>query len=92
MKHFGIVVIALAMMSTAAFAQDGSALYKANCAGCHKADGSGGMGPKIAGKSSADVLAVLSTGGKKAPHTGAFAKVTAAGDQKAIADFVATLK
>ncbi|MGA3127027.1 MAG: cytochrome c [Candidatus Korobacteraceae bacterium] len=90
MKRFTIVLAALAMMmSTAAFAEDGAALYKAKCAACHGVAGEGKMGPALKGKT--DVAAVLANGGKtKAPHTKPF-NVTA--DQaKAIAGFVATLK
>jgi cytochrome c len=91
MKRFAIVLAALAMMmSTAAFAQDGAALYKAKCAGCHGAAGEGKMGPALKGKSDADVTAVLSAGGKKGPHTKPFNATPE--EQKAIADFVAGLK
>jgi len=90
MKRFTIVLAALAMlMSTAAFAEDGAALFKAKCALCHGANGEGKMGPALKGKT--DISDVLTNGGKaKAPHTKPF-NVTA--DQaKAIADYVATLK
>ncbi len=92
MKRFSIVLAALAMiMSTAAFAADGPALFKAKCAMCHGAGGEGKMGPSLKGKSAADVSAVLANGGKtKAPHTKAFNATPE--EQKAIADFVATLK
>lgn len=92
MKSFAIVLAALAMMmSTAAFAQDGAALYKAKCAMCHGAAGEGKMGPTLKGKSAADVTAVLSAGGKtKAPHTKPFNATP--DEQKAIADYVAGLK
>jgi len=91
MKRFTIVLAALAMMmSTAAFAQDGAALYKAKCSGCHGAAGEGKMGPSLKGKSAADVSGVLANGGKKGPHTKAFNATP--DEQKAIADFVATLK
>ena len=50
MKRLTMVLVALAMMmSTAAFAEDGAALYKAKCAGCHGAAGEGKMGPAIKG-------------------------------------------
>ena len=88
MKRVSIVLVALAL-STAAFA-DGADLYKAKCAGCHGANGEGKMGPKIAGNTT--VADVLTNGGKtKAPHTKAFANITA-DDIKAIADYVAGLK
>jgi len=89
MKRVSIVLLALAM-STAAFAADGAALFKAKCSGCHGAAGEGKMGPKIAGSTA--VSDVLTNGGKtKAPHTNAFANLTA-DDIKAIADYVAGLK
>jgi cytochrome c len=87
MKRFSIVLTALAMMmSTAAFAEDGAALYKAKCAGCHGAAGEGKVGPAIKGK--ANVADVLTKGGlAKAPHTKPMASLT--DDQvKAIAAFL----
>jgi len=30
---------------------DGAALFASNCAGCHGADGSGGVGPNLRGRS-----------------------------------------
>jgi mono/diheme cytochrome c family protein len=87
MKRFSIVLVAMAMMmSTAALAEDGAALYKAKCAMCHGAAGEGKMGPKI--KGSTKVVDVVTNGGlTKAPHTKPVAGVTA--DQaKAIADFL----
>jgi mono/diheme cytochrome c family protein len=89
MKRVSIVLVALAM-STAVFAQDGAALYKAKCSGCHGAAGEGKMGPKIAGSTA--VSDVLNTGGKaKAPHTKPFANLSA-DEIKAVADYVAGLK
>lgn len=92
MKRFTIVLAAVAMMmSTAAFAEDGAALYKAKCAGCHGAAGEGKMGPALKGTKAnvADVL--LKGGASKAPHTKPVAGITA--DQaKALAAFVAGLK
>jgi mono/diheme cytochrome c family protein len=86
MKRFSILLVALAMMmSTAAFAEDGAALYKAKCAGCHGAAGEGKMGPKI--KGSTKVVDVVTNGGLKGPHAKPVAGVTP--DQaKAIADFL----
>jgi cytochrome c6 len=87
MKRFAIVLAALAMMmSTAAFAFDGAADYKAKCAMCHGAAGEGKSGPAIKGK--ANVADVITKGGlAKAPHTKAIAGLTE--DQaKAIAAFL----
>ena len=92
MKRVSIVMVALAMsLSTAAFAQeDGAALYKSKCSGCHGPNGEGKIGPKIAGNT--NVSDVLTNGGKtKAPHTKPMAGLSA--DQiKAIADYVGGLK
>lgn len=85
MKLFTVVLASLAlMMCTAAFAaEDGAALYKAKCAGCHGAAGEGKSGPAIKGK---DVTDVLANGGKKGIHAKPF---SATPDQaKAIADFL----
>ena len=57
MKRFMIVLAALGMMmSTAAFAEDGAALYKAKCAGCHGATGtpSAGMAKALGIKAASD--------------------------------------
>ncbi len=86
MKLFTVVLASLAMMmGTAAFAaEDGAALYKAKCAGCHGAAGEGKTGPVIKGKT--DVVDVLASGGKKGIHAKPF---NATPEQaKAIADFL----
>jgi mono/diheme cytochrome c family protein len=90
MKFCTITLVALAMMmSTAAFAEDGAALYKTKCAGCHGAAGEGKMGPAIKGNTTA--ADVASKGGLKGPHAKPIAGIT--DDQaKAIGDFVAGLK
>ena len=85
MKRFMIVLAALGMMmSTAAFAEDGAALYKTKCAGCHGAAGEGKSGPAIKGK--ANVGDVLANGGKKGIHAKPFS--TTPDQNKAIADFL----
>ena len=88
MKRLTITLAVLAMMmSTAALAEDGAALYQAKCAACHGAGGEGKMGPAIKGK---DVSDVLANGGKKGIHAKPF---NVSPDQaKAIGDFVAALK
>ena len=91
MKRRTIVLAAVAMMmTTAAFADDGAAMYKAKCAGCHGAAGEGKMGPALKGKT--NVVDVLTNGGKsKAPHTKAMSGITA--DQaKDIQNYVSGLK
>jgi mono/diheme cytochrome c family protein len=91
MKRFTIVLAALAMMmSTAAFAEDGAALYKSKCAACHGAAGEGKMGPALKG-TKANVADVVTKGGLKGPHSKPVSGVTE--DQaKAIATFVGGLK
>jgi mono/diheme cytochrome c family protein len=86
MKRFSIILAALAMMmSTAAFAEDGAAIYKTKCAMCHGAAGEGKSGPAIKGKT--NVVDVVTKGGLKGPHAKAIAGVTE--DQaKAIATFL----
>jgi len=87
MKRFTIVMAALAMMmSTAAFAADGAADYKAKCAMCHGAAGEGKSAPAIKGK--ANVADVITKGGlAKAPHTKPVAGLTEE-QAKAIAAFL----
>jgi mono/diheme cytochrome c family protein len=88
MKRLTITLAVLAMMmSTAALAEDGAALYQAKCAACHGAGGEGKAGPAIKGK---DVSDVLDNGGKKGIHAKPF---NVSPDQaKAIGVFVAALK
>lgn len=96
MKRCMLGLAVLALMSGMAFAaEDGAALYKAKCAGCHGADGAGKMGPALKGEAlSADQIAdVLMKGapGKKAPHGKPVAGLTA--DQAAaVAGYVKSLK
>jgi mono/diheme cytochrome c family protein len=82
-----VLFIALPNLSWAA--EDGAALYKAKCAGCHKADGAGNA-PKVPAVKGADEAKVKDAFGK-APHT-AMAKSLSAEQQKAIADYLKTLK
>jgi mono/diheme cytochrome c family protein len=90
MKRFAITLAVLGMMmSTVAFADDGAALYKAKCAGCHGAGGEGKMGPAIKGKTNA--ADVAAKGGLAGPHAKPINGVS--DDQaKAIGEFVAGLK
>ena len=86
MKRFMIALAALGMMmSTAAFAEDGAALYKAKCSGCHGANAEGKMGPALKGKT--NVVDVVTKGGLKGHHAKPVAGLT--DDQaKAIAAFL----
>ncbi len=90
MKRIAITLAVMAMMmSTAALAEDGGALYKAKCAGCHGADGAGKMGPAIKGKTNAADVALK--GGLAGPHSKPINGLS--DDQaKAIGEFVAGLK
>jgi len=96
MKRFIMSLAVLAVMSGMAFAaQDGAAIYKAKCAGCHGAAGEGKTGPALKGTSlSADQIAdalLKGAPGKKAPHAKAMAGLTA--DQaSAVATYVKDLK
>jgi mono/diheme cytochrome c family protein len=82
-----MLFIALPNLSWAA--EDGAALYKTKCAACHKADGAGNP-PKVPAVKGVDEAAVKAAFGK-APHT-AMAKNLSAEQQKAIADYLKTLK
>jgi mono/diheme cytochrome c family protein len=65
-----VLVSLLFLVSAASWAQDeGAALYKSNCATCHKADASGNpamKSPALKGKSLADVNKAIQTGPKHA--------------------------
>ena len=84
-----------AALALPAIAQDGGATYKAKCAACHGAEGQGKIGPALKGTSlSAEQITDLLTKGndaKKVPHKKALSGLSA-GDAKAVADFVKTLK
>ena len=96
MKRTVVILTVFAMMSGMAFAaEDGAAIYKAKCAGCHGAAGEGKVGPALKGTSlSADEIAdalLKGAPGKKAPHGKAMAGLTA--DQaSAVAAYVKSLK
>jgi mono/diheme cytochrome c family protein len=80
--------VALPNLSWAA--EDGEALYKANCAACHKADASGNpavKAPAIKGKTEADVKKALGT-----PKHAAVAKKLNPAQVKAIGDYLAKMK
>lgn len=83
-------------MSTLAWAQNGSALYKTKCANCHGDQGQGKpkLGVKLAdtSKSEADIIAVLTKGGgAKAPHVKPMSSLTPE-QAKLVAAFVKALK
>jgi mono/diheme cytochrome c family protein len=90
-----VILIALA---TSWAADDGAALYKTKCAGCHGADGAGKpamKAPALKGTSlEASQIAEHLTKGEstsKPPHNKGMAGLTDA-QAKAIAEYVKTLK
>jgi mono/diheme cytochrome c family protein len=83
-----VLFIALPNLSWAA--EDGAALYKANCAACHKADAGGNpalKAPAVKGKTAADITKAM----ENPKHTAVKKKVNEA-QVKAIGDYLATLK
>ena len=90
---FAIIMLALLLcVSSPAWAQeDGAALYKANCAVCHKADASGNpamKSPALQGKTFAAVKKAIDTSPKHA-----IVKKKLNEDQlKAIAEYLGKLK
>jgi mono/diheme cytochrome c family protein len=95
MKRSLMLLAAFALASSLAWAQDGAALYKSKCAGCHGAMGEGKVGPSLqkTTMTQAQITDLLSKGteGKKAPHSKAMSGLTA--DQAAaVATYVGTLK
>jgi mono/diheme cytochrome c family protein len=87
--------VTLLIVSIASWAaDDGAALYKKKCAGCHGTQGEGKMGPKLAGTSMSedDIVKVLTTGGlAKAPHAKPF-KHANSSNAKQVATYVKSLK
>ena len=95
MKRYMMILAAFSVLTTLAWAQDGSALYKSKCAMCHGAMGEGKIGPSLqkTALTEKQIADLISNGaaGKKAPHTKGVAGVSA--DQAtAIATYVASLK
>lgn len=92
----GALVVMLSTFSLAA--DDGAALYKSKCAGCHGADGAGKpamKAPALKGTSleASQIVEHLTKGEStsKPPHNKGMAGLTDA-QAKAIADYVKTLK
>lgn len=95
MKRFVLMMAALAVVSSLAWAEDGAALYKTKCAVCHGAAGEGKIGPSLqkTAMTPAQITDLLTKGaeGKKAPHSKAVSGLSA--DQAAaVAAYVGTLK
>ena len=98
-KRLASVMAMLLIASTASWAaEDGAALYKKKCAGCHGASGEGKpamKAPALKGttKDASQLVEQITKGepGSKAPHSKGIAGITSEQAQ-AIADFVKTLK
>jgi cytochrome c6 len=88
----------LLFVSTTSWAEDGAALFKSKCAGCHGANGEGKPAMKAPAikdtKLSGNELVQYLTQGEphhKAPHNKPISRLTDE-QAKAIADYIATLK
>lgn len=84
------IVLFIAVPNLAWAAEDGAALYKANCAMCHGASAEGKpamKAPAIKGKTAADVTKAMAN----PKHASVQKKVNEA-QTKAIGDYLATLK
>jgi len=100
MKHKLLVILAV-LLFTASFgwaADDGAALYKRKCAGCHGADGAGKPAMKAPALKGTNLetsrIAEHLTKGEstsKPPHNKGMAGLTEA-QAKSIAEYVKTLK
>jgi mono/diheme cytochrome c family protein len=100
-RKYVLIVLAAMVMTAAVGAQaadDGAALYKSKCAGCHGADGSGKpalKAPALKGTTlEASRIAEHITKGEpasKAPHNKGIAGLSDE-QAKAIADYIKTLK
>ena len=92
---FAVALCVWVVVPQAAFADDGGAIYKAKCAGCHGPEGQGKVGPAVKGTSLSEdqIVNVLTKGddAKKAPHKKAINGLSA-DDAKAVATFVKSLK
>lgn len=88
-----VVMIALALfvaLPNLAWAEDGAALYKAKCAMCHNADGSGKPAMKAPAVKGADAAKMKATFASSPKH--AAVKSLTDVQVKALADYLATLK
>ena len=84
------IVLFIALPNLAWAAEDGGALFKANCAMCHGANAEGKpamKAPAIKGKTAADVTKAMAN-----PKHAAVQKKVNAAQIKAIGDYLATLK
>jgi mono/diheme cytochrome c family protein len=84
------IVLFIALPSLSWGAEDGAALFKANCAMCHGADAAGKpamKAPAVKGKTAADITKAM----ENPKHAGVSKKVNEA-QIKAIGDYLSTLK
>jgi mono/diheme cytochrome c family protein len=84
------IVLFIALPSLSWGAEDGAALFKANCAMCHGANAEGKpamKAPAIKGKTAADVTKAMAN-----PKHAAVQKKVNEAQLKAIGDYLATLK
>jgi mono/diheme cytochrome c family protein len=84
------IVLFIALPNLSWGAEDGAALFKANCAMCHGADAAGKpamKAPSIKGKTAADVTKAMAM-----PKHAAVSKKVNEAQQKAIGDYLSTLK
>ncbi len=90
-----LLLAVTALCIAPASAQDGAAIFKSKCAGCHGAEGQGKVGPALKGTSLSadDIVALLTKGNdaKKPPHKKPLSGVSDA-DAKAVAGYVKSLK
>jgi mono/diheme cytochrome c family protein len=84
------IVLFIALPNLSWGAEDGAALFKANCAMCHGADAAGKpalKAPAIKGKTAVDVSKAMEN-----PKHASVAKKVNADQLKAIGDYLAALK
>jgi mono/diheme cytochrome c family protein len=84
------IVLFIALPNLSWAAEDGAALFKANCAMCHGPDAAGKpalKAPAVKGKTAADVTKAMAT-----PKHAPVAKKVNDAQVKAIGDYLATLK
>ncbi len=94
-KSVFLMVTALVFLVPAAWSQEGEAIYKSKCAGCHGPTAEGKVGPnlKTTKLGEDDILLLLSKGEekRKAPHKKPMSSLT--DDQiKAVAHYIKSLK
>ena len=95
MKSLIVLLSALVLQASVAFAQEGESIYKSKCASCHGPTAEGKVGPslKTTKLGEDDIVILLSKGedARKAPHKKPIASLT--DDQiKAVAHYIKSLK